>query len=722
MAEAQEPRKPLLSVLVPSHRNCLEAMPIISRLAALRNERVEVLVADNSGDPHKQKVLDILLGIAPRLKVVKNPDHLPPHENYKTIIDIASGDYILACADDDYLDPDFIDAAIKLIMGVEHEICVMPALYQYIGQGQLYPTQRIQEPAAPEWTHRVIGHFESKIMPVLTYSVVPKRLLAAFLNYQRYHPMIGSFLDWSFEYFARAWCPCFYADNGFYLYDSQRWMNIDSATEADGRQYRNGGLPFWFVAFHKLHWAVELSSFLYSGYFPGTPQEREPLIKALIAQNMGLFRYESCLSKRERFESAPVSAGIKREIMTLFLQSEWSYPEILAIFLRLLGEVAPGKALRYEKFIHAIQTPRPGYTGFPDPAAIDGVSDNYLCPEAKPQDRENLISIVVSLGPYTDKLLETLDSLVGQTCTDWEIILVGDPGSKDTDHSIDEVLAYFPGRAIRVIATAGLGWSESRNAGIQAALGKYILPVNCGDKLHPRALEKLSGLLQAEPFAIAYSDIQEFGTASRYIETWGPSAGNPPLTHPYPYCALYRREMWATAGGYNLDMAQDYADWDFWLSCAGHGYRGRHLPEALLFRRTGEADRVAGSPQRETESRARLVLNHRALYDPSMLAQAEALLAEPPSQGGKQEVLAVIAEAERLTATEGLAAAVAHYRRWLWFRSAASPLAYAVQFNLGVALQQLDDPAGAARAYRQALENNPGFAPARNNLALLPAP
>lgn len=719
MAEAQEPRQPLLSVLVPSHRSCLEAMPIISRLAALRNERVEVLVADNSGDPHKQKALDILRGIAPRLKVVKNPDHLPPHENYKTIIDIAAGDYILACADDDYLDPGFIDDAIQLILGADHEICVVPALYQYIGQGQLYPTQRIPEPAAPEWTRRVSGHFESKIMPVLTYSVVPKRLLAAFLNYQRYHPMIGSFLDWSFEYFARAWCPCHYAEHGFYLYDSQRWMNIDSATEADGRQYRNGGLPFWFVAFHKLHWAVELSSFLYSGYFPGTPQEREPIIKALIAQNMGLFRYESCVSKRERFDNAPVSASLKREIMALFLQSEWSYPEIRAIFLRLLGEVCPDKALRYENFIRAIQTPRPDKTGLPDPSAIEGMSDNYLNPEPKPQGREPLVSIIVSLDQHADKLSETLDSVAGQTCPDWETILVDSHGSEAVDRLAGEMLAYFPGRAIRVIAPAGRGLAESRNAGIGAALGKYILPLNCGDQLHPRALEKLSGLLQADPRAIAYSDIQEFGTASRYVQTLDPRAGNPAL-NPYPYCALYRREMWATVGGYNLDMAQDYADWDFWLSCAGHGYVGRHIPEALLFRRTGKADRVS-APPRETESRARLVLNHPTLYDPSMLAQAEALLADPARQGGKEEVLAVIAEAERLAAIEGLAAAVAHYQRWLWFRSAASPLAYAVQFNLGVALQQLGDPAGAAWAYREALEKNPAFEPARNNLALLSA-
>ncbi len=61
--------------------------------------------------------------------------------------------------------------------------------------------------------------------------------------------------------------------------------------------------------------------------------------------------------------------------------------------------------------------------------------------------------------------------------------------------------------------------------------------------------------------------------------------------------------------------------------------------------------------------------------------------------------------------------AAALYQRWL--QGSQDPAAYAVLFNLGVTLSNLQDDAGAERAYRQALERKPDFIEAHLNLGTL---
>ena len=73
--------------------------------------------------------------------------------------------------------------------------------------------------------------------------------------------------------------------------------------------------------------------------------------------------------------------------------------------------------------------------------------------------------------------------------------------------------------------------------------------------------------------------------------------------------------------------------------------------------------------------------------------------------------------AARLGAAGQGGQAIALYR--LWLVHSASPLAYAVWFNLGVALLQDDDESGAEEAYRHTIELKPDFAQGYLNLGTL---
>lgn len=82
---------------------------------------------------------------------------------------------------------------------------------------------------------------------------------------------------------------------------------------------------------------------------------------------------------------------------------------------------------------------------------------------------------------------ECLDSMICQTCGDWEAVVVND-GSTDGTAAI--LSGYKDGR-IRVITTSNGGVTAARKRALSEAEGDYVLFVDSDDRLSPDAAEKL---------------------------------------------------------------------------------------------------------------------------------------------------------------------------------------------------------------------------------------
>ena len=83
-----------------------------------------------------------------------------------------------------------------------------------------------------------------------------------------------------------------------------------------------------------------------------------------------------------------------------------------------------------------------------------------------------LISVVVPVYNVAKYLKKSIESIVNQTYTNLEIILVDD-GSKDESGEICEDYSLKDSRII-VIHKPNGGLSDARNAGIKQAKGEYI--------------------------------------------------------------------------------------------------------------------------------------------------------------------------------------------------------------------------------------------------------
>lgn len=99
------------------------------------------------------------------------------------------------------------------------------------------------------------------------------------------------------------------------------------------------------------------------------------------------------------------------------------------------------------------------------------------------------ISVIVPVYNVESYIHPCVDSILAQTLTDFELILVDD-GSPDHCSTICDAYAEKDDR-IHVIHQENGGLSAARNAGIDIAKGEYISFVDSDDVIHPRFLEIL---------------------------------------------------------------------------------------------------------------------------------------------------------------------------------------------------------------------------------------
>lgn len=99
------------------------------------------------------------------------------------------------------------------------------------------------------------------------------------------------------------------------------------------------------------------------------------------------------------------------------------------------------------------------------------------------------ISIICPVYKAENYLHQCVDSILAQTFTDWELILVDD-GSPDSSGEICDKYANQD-RRIRTIHKQNEGVSVARQTGLEAAHGEYVIHVDSDDWVEPNMLEEL---------------------------------------------------------------------------------------------------------------------------------------------------------------------------------------------------------------------------------------
>lgn len=122
-----------------------------------------------------------------------------------------------------------------------------------------------------------------------------------------------------------------------------------------------------------------------------------------------------------------------------------------------------------------------------------------------------LISIVMPVYNVEKYVENCIESILDQTYTNWELIIVDD-GSTDNSISIcKNILDDYPDK-IKIVTKSNGGLSDARNFGTASAKGEYLVYIDSDDIVSPRYLNVLlSGLLSShsDVSTCMYKDIPE---------------------------------------------------------------------------------------------------------------------------------------------------------------------------------------------------------------------
>lgn len=143
-----------------------------------------------------------------------------------------------------------------------------------------------------------------------------------------------------------------------------------------------------------------------------------------------------------------------------------------------------------------------------------------------------LISVLMSVYNGEDYLRESIDSILGQTLTDFEFIIVDDGSVDGTSKVLNSV---SDPRVVRINNQKNFGLSASLNKGISIARGRYIARMDADDISLPCRLEKQMVFMEE------HLDIAVCGT-------WVELIGDVQATvwkHPLEYSGIYSRLLFS---------------------------------------------------------------------------------------------------------------------------------------------------------------------------------
>lgn len=184
------------------------------------------------------------------------------------------------------------------------------------------------------------------------------------------------------------------------------------------------------------------------------------------------------------------------------------------------------------------------------------------------------VSVVIPAYNAMGYLPETLESVLKQTFTDYEVLIIND-GSSD---NIVEWASTLKDPRVRVISQHNQGVSVARNTGIAQAQGEYIAFLDADDLWEPTKLEKQVNCLEDNPTvglvyawtAVINPEGKLTGTVFSY-EAEG-NVWETILVHDIVCngsCAVVRRSCFEKTGGFDPNLS-GAADFDMWTRIAAH--------------------------------------------------------------------------------------------------------------------------------------------------------
>jgi len=235
-----------------------------------------------------------------------------------------------------------------------------------------------------------------------------------------------------------------------------------------------------------------------------------------------------------------------------------------------------------------------------------------MAPKISQNKASTVFSVIIPTFNRAGFLQSAIKSVLNQPGPSFEIVVIDD-GSTDNTPA---VMSAFDDPRVRYLRKEHSGAPDSRNHGIEAAQGEWLLWLDSDDLILPGWLARLNTILEAGAEADVYYGNLEVVDAQgrrlhiiRYDDFAGKNAllvsrlvhGNP---LPLPG-SLMRKDLLERVGGFDLEFTRAH-DYEIWTRLAPAA-RFRHVPFLAVQWRWHDANMSSGSVHRDLAFEAKVV-------------------------------------------------------------------------------------------------------------------
>lgn len=185
------------------------------------------------------------------------------------------------------------------------------------------------------------------------------------------------------------------------------------------------------------------------------------------------------------------------------------------------------------------------------------------------QSATPLVSVIIATYNRAHVISQAIESVLKQTCKDYEIIVVNDGSRDGTEQLLRE---QYAGKIVYIGKETNGGLSAARNTGIKASRGKYVAILDDDDLWLPEKLEMQLGLIEKQPslglvfcnsFTVNVHDevLGEIKGAKKgaiFDEVLSSNCLGPPSG------VLLQKKVFAETGYFDENLTA-LEDWDLWI-------------------------------------------------------------------------------------------------------------------------------------------------------------
>jgi glycosyltransferase involved in cell wall biosynthesis len=243
------------------------------------------------------------------------------------------------------------------------------------------------------------------------------------------------------------------------------------------------------------------------------------------------------------------------------------------------------------------------------------------------------VSVIITCYNYGRYLDTCLSSVIAQTYKDYEIVVIDD-GS--TDNTQDVIEPYLSMPNLRYIRQANAGQACAKNTGTRNSSGRFVAFLDADDAWEPSKLAKQMVLFSNDSIGVVFSRfrfmdehdnvLDEIKVSDKYLlPRKGKVADYFIFDNFVPFSSsVVRRECLIRCGSFDESLRMGI-DWDLWLRISTE-YEFDFVNEPLMMYRLGHSGQMSKNLEERFRCSDRIVHNfldkYKDLFSPQIIKRA----------------------------------------------------------------------------------------------------